>query len=216
MEALDRREVLLEEKIDEQVEKAKQYMAANKKPMALNCMKMKKQYEDQIESIQKQRMNLFSILNAREMAEMNRVSMLAQQRALEELAFLNSQVNPEKVEAVLEQVQDHVQQVKDANNALANPIDMEMADDDEAEQALKELLRQEQKKVNVATTKPVASSVSVEKKQKSTADVDAERELAKLMNGVNIPSTKPILEKADASKSMSREEEELLAQLQME
>ncbi len=214
METLDRKQSVLEQKIDEQVEKAKQYMAANKKPMALNCMKLKKQYEDQIENLQKQRMNLLTTQNALEIAEMNRVVMTEQQRAVAELSRVNAQMDPDRVQDVMDQVQEQIQNVKDANNALSNPIDMEMADDDEAEDALKELMKQERQSAGAATASPATKTTTTTTKQKSAADAAAEDELARLMGGVNVPSTKPV-GKVDASKTMTSEEEELLAQLQL-
>jgi charged multivesicular body protein 4A/B len=212
METLDRKQAQLEQKITEQEEKAKQYMAAGKKPMAINCMKLKKQYEDQIEKLLAQRMNLQTTQFALETAEMNRVVMNEQQRAAAELQRVSAQMDPDKVQDVMDSVQEQIQNVKDANNALAQPIDMEMADDDDAEEALKALMKADKQSAG-AVAAPVATA-SV--KQKSAADAAAEAELARLMGGVNVPGqVKNPNGKVDASKSAVSEEEELLAQLQL-
>lgn len=214
METIDRKQALLEQKITEQEEKAKAYMAANKKPMALNCMKLKKQYEDQIEKLHAQRMNLQTTQFALETAEMNRVVMQEQSRAGSELARVNAQMNPDLVQDVMDQVQQQIQDVKAANDALAQPIDMEMADDDEAEDALKALMKTDAQQNKAAATSQPATAV----KQKSAADKQAEEELARLMGGVNVPTgqVKDPNQKVDASKSAEQsEEEKLLAQLQL-
>jgi hypothetical protein len=213
METLDRKQALLEEKILEQEEKAKSYMAAGKKPMAINCMKLKKQYEDQIEKLLAQRMNLQTTQFALETAEMNRVVLQEQQRAGAELARVSAQMDPDKVQDVMDNVQEQIQNVKAANDALAQPIDMEMADDDDAEEALKALMKQSAGPQNAAavSTQP-AKQTAV--KQKSAADAAAEAELARLMGGVNVPTNQVKDPKVPAVAATS-EEEELLAQLQL-
>lgn len=57
-DTLQKREQLLNKKIEKETEEAKKHMQKNNKKAALICLKRKKQYEAEIEKLNKQMMNI--------------------------------------------------------------------------------------------------------------------------------------------------------------
>lgn len=58
LETLEKREEFVQRKMDDEITKAKKFSAAGKKREALQCIKKKKMYEKQIESLVNTKMTL--------------------------------------------------------------------------------------------------------------------------------------------------------------
>lgn len=85
VELLQKREKLLQKKIDEEVNKAKEYLKKGNKSAAALCMKRKKAYEQQIERLNNQMMNMTNISMKLEEAAMDVEHINAQQDAAKAL-----------------------------------------------------------------------------------------------------------------------------------
>lgn len=157
IELLDRKETMLEQKINAEITKAKDLMAKSNKNGALACMKRKKLYEDEMTRLQGQRQTMETMKFTLQQAEMNREILEAQRRAGAELGHINAGMNAEAVEDDMEKVREAMDQAKEVADALAQPLDATM-DDDELLDELASLAEADKVKVDPGKSKATAAA----------------------------------------------------------
>lgn len=149
-EQLEKKKALLEKKINEELEKAKDFSRAKKKSQALMCLKKKKMYEQQLDQI--------DTLIARVMEQ--RAMLDTQQTTVQVLSSMQGAAQAQKqtmkdmkienVDTVIDEIQEVGDQMKQIQDAMQQPIgifgEMDMDDLDkeledlEAEELDKQLL----------------------------------------------------------------------------
>lgn len=123
VQLLQKREKLLEKKISEEVEKAKDYLRKGNKNAAALCMKRKKNYEQQITRLHNQMMNLESINLKLEEAAMDVETIKAQSDAAKALKGIYKNVYVACYSIVLTFVLSNVEKIDDEMEKVRNAID---------------------------------------------------------------------------------------------
>lgn len=133
IDLLEKKEAMLEKKANAELQKAKDFYAKKMNPRAVECMKRKKTFEEQIGRLNAQRMNLETQRFTLENQRLNLELLEAQKKAAEELKKGNKKMNAEKVEEQMETLVEEMDKANQVSEVLANPIDntMMVMDDDE-------------------------------------------------------------------------------------
>jgi len=134
LETLEKREEFVQRKMDDEITKAKKFSAAGKKREALQCIKKKKMYEKQIESLVNTKMTLENQKMTMEVMNINRETLAAQQAAAKAMQDQTKAMGGvEKVEDIMDQVEDGMQDAQEIQDAMGREIGMPGldADDDE-------------------------------------------------------------------------------------
>jgi charged multivesicular body protein 4 len=131
IELLEKRELMLDKKIEGELAKAKQFMEKKNKAGALQCMKRKKTFEDQKASLVTQKMNMETMKDALEVSAMNRVTLEATKQAAGQLQKENKAVNAEQIEDQMEDIREAMDQHKAVQEALGTALDDQVVDEDE-------------------------------------------------------------------------------------
>lgn len=139
IELLEKREQVLEKKIEAEVARAKEFLGKNNKAMAMQCMKRKKMYEDQILKLQAQKDNMETMRFTLQEQAMNREVLEAQRRAGQQLNQLNAGMNADRVEDDMDDIRDAMDQANDVTNALTQSLDQNVVDEDDLMAELDEL-----------------------------------------------------------------------------
>lgn len=180
-ELLEKRENVLEKKVEAELARAKEYHAKKNTPAALQCMKRKKAYEDQLQNIFAQKQNLETLKFTLQNQNINNELLEVQQRVKDELKTRNERMNADRVEEDMEALQDEMEKANAVAEALRQPLDMQVVDEDE----LMEELMGELQNVSATTTEtplPALPSVptSVLPQHKKKTDEDEEEALRAL------------------------------------
>lgn len=156
IDLVERKENMLQKKIDAELAKAKELYGKKNTNGAMQCMKRKKVYEEQLGRLGAQKANLETQRFALDNQQMNMELLAAQKKAAEELKKANKKMDAGKIEDQMDEIMDEMDKANQVSEALANPIDnnnvvdeddlmneleMELANDNEQEeQDLAELL----------------------------------------------------------------------------
>lgn len=183
IDLVEKKEAMVQKKIDDELNKAKQFHAKKNTARALECMKRKKTYEEQLSRLSAQRANLETQKFALENQQMNLELVNAQKKAAEELKKTNKKMDAGKIEDQMDDLMEEMDKANQVSEALANPIDnnnivdeddlmneleMELANDNDQEEAdLAELLHNTKipqsvpgKKVNNGMSKADADALA--------------------------------------------------------
>ena len=197
IELLEKRVAVLEKKLEQEIEKAKECMKRNNKNAAMQCMKRKKIYEEQISQQMAQMHNLETMKFRMQEATMNKHFLDAQRAATHELHLLNKEMDADKVADERERMQEIFDQQRDVTAALTEPIDGDPIDEDELLGDLADLMALDEMQA------AEAQAVKVAPQRQKTAEVA-------LPDMPNVPS-KPL-----PSTAVTNDEEEALRALEAE
>lgn len=189
IDLLEKKEAMLQKKSDAELQKAKEFYSKKMNPRALDCMKRKKVYQDQIDRLSAQRANLETQRFALENQQLNMELLAAQKKAAEELKKGNKKMDAGKIEDQMDQLAEEMDKANQVSEALANPIDSNQAvvDDDE-------LMNELEMELN-------------------TEEEGESAELAAMLAGANIPTKTPT-KVASKPNGLSQEDADALAELE--
>lgn len=160
IELLEKREAVLEKKCEQELLKAKAFMEKKNKTGALQCMKRKKMYEEQMSNIAAQKVNMETMKFAIQNTAMNKEVLETQRRAAQDLTRMNKTMNAEQVEEDMDNLREAMDQAKTVSEAIGQPLDDGLLDEDELMQELEDELGQLEELENApkakANTKPEA------------------------------------------------------------
>ena len=137
LETLDKREQFLDKKIQQQLADAKRYNAAGNKRMAVAALKRKKLLTDQQTKIMGAREKIELQLNAIESAKMDMEIIDNLQLGTKTMNEMHKGMNVEKVDKVIDDMNDQIEVSNEIANAMSQPIG-EVYDDDELLQELED------------------------------------------------------------------------------
>lgn len=143
IEILEKKISLNERKASVELEKAKEYNSKGNKAFALQCMKRKKQLEEQITSSYAQMSNLETMRTKLQESAMLKQVMQATRAGANRLEQDNKEMNAEQIEDEREKIQDIMDQQKAVAEALSQPLDGEYVDEDELLGELDDLMELE-------------------------------------------------------------------------
>lgn len=131
IEILEKKISLNERKAAVELEKAKEYNSKGNKAFALQCMKRKKQLEEQITGAYAQMSNLETMRSKLQESAMLKQVMQATRAGANRLEQDNKEMNAEQIEEEREKIQDIMDQQKAVAEALSQPLDGDVVDEDE-------------------------------------------------------------------------------------
>lgn len=133
IDLLEKKEALLQKKADAELAKAKEWHSKKNTSRALECMKRKKTYEEQMSRLTAQKTNLETQRFALENQQLNLELVNAQKKAAEELKKSNKKLNADKIEDQMDSLMEEMDKANQVSEALANPIDVNAGAVDEDE-----------------------------------------------------------------------------------
>mmetsp|Transcript_114819 Transcript_114819/g.331827 ORF Transcript_114819/g.331827 Transcript_114819/m.331827 type:complete len:228 (-) Transcript_114819:126-809(-) len=186
----EKREEHIEKKIQMMVKEAKAKMAKGDKKGALFAMKRKKLYEQEQEKIQNVKFTLETQVMSLESATQNAQTVKAMQEGSKTMQKIRNDVGIEQVDDIMDNIKEEMEMAQEINEAISQPVDTLMADEDELLDELNALetadLEAELLKPPAAAEKPLSMPAAPDSKlpalaQKEQDDLKAlEAELAGL------------------------------------
>lgn len=119
---LEKREALIQKKIEAELEKAKEYTRANNKRAALQCLKKKKMYEQQLDTLSNQQLRLADQINVLEGAKITAETVLAMKSAAGAMKNIAKETNIGDVDRTMEEINEQTENLRQVQDALAEPV----------------------------------------------------------------------------------------------
>mmetsp|Transcript_21286 Transcript_21286/g.50334 ORF Transcript_21286/g.50334 Transcript_21286/m.50334 type:complete len:226 (+) Transcript_21286:369-1046(+) len=127
----DKREEHIQKKINGMVVEAKGKMAKGDKKGALYAMKRKKLYEQEMAKIQNVRFTLETQVMNLESAQQNAQTYQALKQGNTAMKGIREDVGIDQVDDVMDEIKEEMEMAQEINDAIAQPVDPLMADEDE-------------------------------------------------------------------------------------
>lgn len=195
IEILEKKIGLNETKVEQELKKAKEYNAKGNKAFALQCMKRKKQIEEQITSYYAQMSNLDTMRTKLQESALLKQVMQATRAGANRLEQDNKEMNAEQIEDEREKIQDIMDQQKAVVEALSQPLDGEYVDEDELLGELDDLMALDAEEAE-ATKVPA-------KKAKVSEQPQALPEMPSVPSS-KLPVKKPVVQEEDEEEAALR------------
>lgn len=135
----EKREQHLEKKIDQLTAEAKAKMAKKDKKGALFALKRKKLYEAEIDKIANIKMTLETQVMNLESAAQNAETFKAMNAGKNAMSNIREDTNIEKVDDLMDEIKEEMEMADEISNALAQPVDPLLTDEDDLLAELQEL-----------------------------------------------------------------------------
>lgn len=135
----EKREQHLEKKIEQMTAEAKDKMAKKDKKGALFCLKRKKLYEAEIDKIQNIKMTLETQVMNLESAAQNAATFQAMNAGKSAMTNIRAETDIDKVDDLMDDIKNEMDMADEISNALAQPIDPLLTDEDDLLAELQEL-----------------------------------------------------------------------------
>jgi len=135
----EKREAHLEKKIEDLVAEAKAKMAKKDKKGALFALKRKKLYEAEIDKIANIKMTLETQVMNLESAAQNAETMKAMKTGTSQMKKIRQEANIDQVDDLMDEIKEEMEMADEISNALAQPVDPLMTDEDDLLAELEEL-----------------------------------------------------------------------------
>lgn len=139
LQQIEKREEFVQKKIDAQMAEARARSKRKDKKGALMCLKRKKLYEKEVQKYQGARLTLEQQIITLEGAAVNKEVFMAMRTGTGALQQIHGDLDAEKVEEVMDDVQDQMAVADEISEAISNPIGGAMEDDDDLLAELDEL-----------------------------------------------------------------------------
>lgn len=172
----DKREKLLGKKIQDEDQKIKDFLKKSKRKKALECLKLKKKYENQVENISRQRENFESSKLKVEEYALNEDTLDVQTKVQKELRILLKGKNINDIEKVIGDIDETLLNVTEINRAMSSkigvPVNSDVDDfhlESELDQFEKEILDEQLMEVNPS---PVKLKIVKKKNEKEEGGED--------------------------------------------
>ena len=124
--------------------KAKEYLAKKEKQSALNCMKKRKLYADNLTKLEQQKMNLeMQIINIETMGISSEV-ISSMKLGNDVMKSFQKENDIELIDNVIDDIQDNMDRFQEVGDSLSQPLIL--VDEDELENELNDLIENEQTK----------------------------------------------------------------------
>jgi len=135
----EKREAHLEKQIEQLVAEAKAKMAKKDKKGALFALKRKKLYEAEIDKIANIKMTLETQVMNLESAAQNAETMKAMKTGTAQMKKIRQETNIDQVDDLMDEMKEEMEMADEISNALAQPVDPLMTDEDDLLAELEEL-----------------------------------------------------------------------------
>lgn len=140
LEMLEKKEKVLLKKASAEVEKAKEYTRAKNKRSAIQCLKRKRLYEQQIEQLGNFQLRIHDQMIMLEGAKATTETVDALRTGAQAMKAMQKAVNIDDVDKTMDEINEQTENMKQIADALAAPIGASADfDEDELEAELEEL-----------------------------------------------------------------------------
>ncbi|CAI9759049.1 unnamed protein product [Fraxinus pennsylvanica] len=159
LEMLEKKEKVLMRKASSEVEKAKEFTKAKNKKAAIQCLKRKRLYEQQIEQLGNFQLRLHDQMILLEGAKATTETVDALRSGAAAMKSMQKATNIDDVDQTMDEINEQTENMKQIQEALATPISAATDfDEDELEAELEELegAELEEQLLQPATTAPAA------------------------------------------------------------
>ena len=123
---------------------------------ALNCLKRKKVYENEIDKIENIKMTLETQVMNLESAAQNAATFQAMNAGKNAMANIRQDASIDKVDDLMDEIKEEMDQAEEISNALAQPVDPLLADEDELMAELEQLEAEDVEEQLLQPSKPAA------------------------------------------------------------
>ena len=137
---LEKREALLNKKMALELQKAKEFNRAKNKRAALQCLKKKKLYEQQIENLQNHQLKLEEQVITLEGSKTTAETFSALKSSAGAMKQLHKETNIDEVDRVMDDINEQSEKMRQVQEALGQPVGYSAdLDEDELDAELAEL-----------------------------------------------------------------------------
>uniref|UniRef100_A0A0D9XNK0 Charged multivesicular body protein 4b n=1 Tax=Leersia perrieri TaxID=77586 RepID=A0A0D9XNK0_9ORYZ len=144
LEMLEKKECFLQKKASAEVEKAKDYTKSKNKSAAIQCLKKKKLYETQIEQLANFQLRVHDQIIMLESAKATTDTVDALRSGSSAVKAIHQSVSIDDIENAIEEANEHTENMRQIQEALATPIGASADfDEDELEAELEDLEEEE-------------------------------------------------------------------------
>ncbi|KAL9254937.1 Vacuolar protein sorting-associated protein 32 homolog 2-like protein [Drosera capensis] len=163
LETLEKKEHVLEKKAAAEIQKAKDFSRAKNKKAALQCLKLKKQIEEQMDRLRNMQLRLHDQIIVLEGAKLTTDTFDTLRSGAAAMKAMNKATNIDELDKTMDEINEQTENMKQIQEALAAPVGAAADfDEDELEAELEELenagLEQEILKQATITTPPMADA----------------------------------------------------------
>ncbi|KAI4347033.1 hypothetical protein L6164_007882 [Bauhinia variegata] len=158
LEMLEKKEKVLIKKASAEIEKAKEYTRAKNKRAAIQCLKRKKMYEQQIEQLGNFQLRIHDQMILLEGAKATTETVDALRTGASAMKAMQKATNIDDVDKTMDEINEQTENMKQIQEALSTPFQGVDFDEDELEAELEELegAELEEQLLQPATTAPAA------------------------------------------------------------
>eukprot|EP01012_Entosiphon_sulcatum_P004571 TRINITY_DN1183_c0_g1_i1.p2 TRINITY_DN1183_c0_g1~~TRINITY_DN1183_c0_g1_i1.p2 ORF type:complete len:219 (-),score=66.21 TRINITY_DN1183_c0_g1_i1:333-989(-) len=146
LEVLEKREAVLQKKIDQEMAKAREATKKGNKTAAMTCLKRKKAYEDQLTKLGQQRSNIEAMQMKLEEATMHVEVLNATKAGAKAIKQVYGNLTPDRIDRDMDSIHDAMDQANDIADALSQPLMGDVVDEGDLENELAELEQEEMDK----------------------------------------------------------------------
>merc|ERR1719171_2723120 len=140
LEMLEKREAHLQKKMVEEMNKAKEYTRQKNKRAALQCLKRRKMYEDQADTLANQQLRLYDQKLMLEGAKATAETVNAMKATAGALKTMQKQTKLDDVDKTMDEINERTENMRQIQEALGHPTGIAAEiDDDELDAELEEL-----------------------------------------------------------------------------
>eukprot|EP00999_Lentomonas_sp_LEN2_P000344 NODE_1344_length_898_cov_67.304799_g1298_i0.p1 GENE.NODE_1344_length_898_cov_67.304799_g1298_i0~~NODE_1344_length_898_cov_67.304799_g1298_i0.p1 ORF type:complete len:217 (+),score=73.37 NODE_1344_length_898_cov_67.304799_g1298_i0:139-789(+) len=175
LEVLQKREEVLNKKMTMEVAKAKEASKKGQKTQAMAHLKRKKTYESQMEKLQAQQLNLMTMKDRLEEAAMTKETLAAQQAGKQALSNAYGKMDADKVADEMDKIRDAMDDAREISDAMAQPLDGDMLDEDDLMDELN-ALEQEELDAEMLGINAQQSSLPAKKQTETAKPVEQQEE----------------------------------------
>jgi len=119
---LDKREALLHKKMTVELEKAKEFNRAKNKRAAIQCLKRKKLYEQQVENLANHQLKLQEQIITLEGSKATAETFSALKSGAGAMKQLQKETNIDEVDKVMDDINDQSEKMRQVQEALGQPV----------------------------------------------------------------------------------------------
>jgi len=142
---MEKREEYLEKRISQEVTAAKDHARKLKKAEALKCLKRKRMYEAQQQTLAGARVTLDAQILAIEGHSATFAAFTAMREGAQTMKGLNNNMNVEDVDEMMDDIREAMDDAKEVGDALSRPVGLDGLDDEDLEKELVELQREQER-----------------------------------------------------------------------
>ncbi|KAL9225623.1 hypothetical protein vseg_001525 [Gypsophila vaccaria] len=182
LEMLEKKEQVLIKKAAAEIERAKEYTRAKNKRAAIQCLKRKRLYEQQVEQLGNFQLRIHDQMIMLEGAKATTETVDALRSGAKAMKAMQKATNIDDVDKTMDEINEQTENLRQIQDALAAPIGANDFDEDELEAELEELegAELEEQLLQPATVPPVHAEAGRQPTRPAPQKDPHEDELAEL------------------------------------